>query len=171
MKTSLSGRGLTKRFAGVVALDGVDFHARAGEIHALMGENGAGKSTLIKVLTGVYPFESGRIELAGAEVQPASPMHAQRLGIATVYQEVNLIPALSVAENIYLGRMPTRWAGLRGIDCKTMNRGAKEALSRLDVHIDVARPLQSYSIALQQMVAIARSLSMSAKDAMPQRQY
>ena len=163
MQTSLSARGLTKRFPGVVALDAVDFHARAGEVHALMGENGAGKSTLIKVLTGVYPLDAGRIDLAGTAIQPTSPLHAQRLGIATVYQEINLIPALSVAENIFLGRMPKRWAGLRGIDCKTMNRGAQEALSRLDVHIDVTRPLQSFSIALQQMVAIARSLSMSAK--------
>jgi simple sugar transport system ATP-binding protein len=163
MASLLSAIGLTKRFPGVLAVDGVDFHARAGEVHALMGENGAGKSTLIKVLTGVYPFDGGRVLLDGKPVRPASPLHAQRLGIATVYQEVNLIPALSVAENVFLGRMPKRWGGLGGIDARAMRRGAEEALARLDVHIDVARPVQSYSIALQQMVAIARSLSMSAK--------
>jgi simple sugar transport system ATP-binding protein len=163
MTSLLSAVGLTKRFPGVLALDGVDFHARAGEVHALMGENGAGKSTLIKVLTGVYPFDDGRVLLGGKAVRPASPLHAQRLGIATVYQEVNLIPALSAAENIFLGRMPKRWGGLGGIDARAMRRGAEEALARLDVHIDVARPVQGYSIALQQMVAIARSLSMSAR--------
>src|SRR5438128_7284325 len=105
METALSARGLTKRFPGVLALDAVDFYARAGEVHALMGENGAGKSTLIKVLTGVYSYDAGEMHLAGTPICPVSPLHAQRLGIATVYQEVNLIPALSVAENIFLGRM------------------------------------------------------------------
>src|SRR4051812_43184018 len=118
MQTALSAVGLTKRFPGVVALDRVDFHARSGEIHALMGENGAGKSTLIKVLTGVYPHDDGEVFLEGMPIRPASPLHAQRLGIATVYQEVNLIPALSVAENIMLGRMPKRWGGLGGIDSR-----------------------------------------------------
>src|SRR5579864_8260042 len=93
-----------KIFPGVVALDGVDFTARRGEVHALMGENGAGKSTLIKVLTGAYRRDSGQMLLDGVPIDPRSPMEAQQLGISTVYQEVNLIPALSVAENIFLGR-------------------------------------------------------------------
>jgi simple sugar transport system ATP-binding protein len=160
METVLSARGLTKRFPGVVALDGVDFTARAGEVHALMGENGAGKSTLIKVITGVYPRDAGDLLLAGKSVSPSSPLHAQHLGISTVYQEVNLIPALSVAENISLGRSKTRFGFLNR---RQMRRDAQAALDRLDVHLDVNKPLQSYSIALQQMVAIARSLSMSAK--------
>ncbi|HEX4797564.1 MAG TPA: sugar ABC transporter ATP-binding protein [Humisphaera sp.] len=154
---------MTKRFPGVLALDSVDFHARAGEVHALMGENGAGKSTLIKILTGVYSYDAGQMFLDGKAIQPVSPLHAQRLRIATVYQEVNLIPALSVAENIYLGRMPKRWGGFGGIDSRAMIRGAKNSLAQLDVHIDVTKPVQSFSVALQQMVAIARSLSMSAK--------
>jgi len=160
MTPVLTTRGLTKRFPGVVALDNVDFCARAGEVHALLGENGAGKSTLIKVMTGVYSRDDGEMQLAGESVSPVSPLDAQRLGIATVYQEVNLIPALSVAENIFLGRMPTKWGK---IDKKRACREAEEALRRLDVSIDVRQPVQSYPIAIQQMVSIARSLSMSAK--------
>jgi simple sugar transport system ATP-binding protein len=152
--------GITKRFPGTLALDGVDFEARAGEIHALMGENGAGKSTLIKVLTGVYPRDGGTILLGGVEVSPRSPLDAQRLGISTVYQEVNLIPGLSVAENIYLGRHPRRFGR---IDRRAMNAGAREAFRRLELEIDVTRPVGSYPVALQQMCAIARSLSMDAR--------
>ena len=104
----LSVRGVTKMFPGVRALDGVDFALRRGEIHALMGENGAGKSTLIKVLTGVYRRDGGEILLSGRSIDPRSPAEAQRFGISTVYQEVNLIPFLSVAENIFLGRQPVK---------------------------------------------------------------
>lgn len=160
MEPLLTATGLSKRFPGVIALDGVDFTVSAGEIHALMGENGAGKSTLIKVLTGVYPKDGGTLILGGQNVHPTSPLHAQKLGIATVYQEVNLVPGLSIAENIYLGRFPKKWGR---IDRKTMNRGAAEALARLDVKLDVTKPLGSLSTALQQMVAIARALSLSAK--------
>ncbi len=99
--------GLTKGFPGVKALDAVDFALQRGEIHALMGENGAGKSTLIKVLTGVFPRDAGETRLAGQIIVPKSPREAEVLGISTVYQEVNLIPHLSVAENICLGRQPT----------------------------------------------------------------
>jgi galactofuranose transport system ATP-binding protein len=158
--TVLSASGLTKRFPGVIALDGVDFNAHAGEVHALLGENGAGKSTLVKVITGVYPRDGGDLLLEGRSIAPTSPLAAQKLGISTVYQEVNLIPALSVAENISLGRAPTRFGFLNR---RQMQRDAESALQRLDVHMDVRRPLQSCSIALQQMVAIARSLTMSAK--------
>src|SRR2546427_6311824 len=104
----LQMRNIRKSFPGVRALDGVDFFARRGEVHALMGENGAGKSTLIKVLTGVYRRDSGEILLDGQQIDPRSPQETQTLGISTVYQEVNLIPHLSVAENITLGRQPRR---------------------------------------------------------------
>src|SRR5665213_2701054 len=104
----LEASGITKRFPGVTALDGVKFTARAGEVHALMGENGAGKSTLIKVLTGAHARDSGQVLIGGRPIHPASPREAEAAGIATVYQEVNLIPDLSVAENICLGRQPMR---------------------------------------------------------------
>ena len=155
----LSARGLSKNFPGVTALDKVDFALSRGEVCALMGENGAGKSTLIKLLTGVYHKDEGRIFLEGREIGPRSPVDAQRLGISTVYQEVNLIPALSVAENIALGRQPAR---LGCIQWKKVARNAERALSRLDIRIDVQQPLGSYSIAIQQMVAIARALDLSA---------
>lgn len=156
----LDMRGIRKRFPGVVALDGVDFAVERGEVHALMGENGAGKSTLIKVLTGVHRPDAGAILLDGIEVRPQSPSNAQALGLSTVYQEVNLIHELSVAENISLGREPMR--GGR-IVWREVRREAERALETLDVRIDVMRPLRSYSIAIQQMTAIARSLSISAK--------
>ena len=142
------------------ALDGVDFSLRSGEVHTLMGENGAGKSTLIKVITGVYSRDSGSIQLGGQPVHPKSTLDAQRLGISTVYQEVNLVPTLTVAENIFLGREPTRFGN---IDWKSVRRGAINALQRLDVQIDVNDVLSSYSIAIQQMVAIARAVEIDAK--------
>src|SRR5688572_3831290 len=126
--TLLALRGITKSFPGVRALDGVDFTLRAGEIHALMGENGAGKSTLIKVITGVYPRDGGTILLDGKLIEPRSPQHAQAAGISTVYQEVNLVPGLSVAENIYLGRQP-RFLG--AINWRAMNKAAEKAVARL----------------------------------------
>ena len=160
MESILQVRGLSKSFPGVRALDAVDFTVRAGEIHALMGENGAGKSTLIKVLTGVYPRDAGTTELDGKAIQPRSPREAEACGISTVYQEVNLIPHLSVAENICLGRQPTRFGAIRwGL----IRERARAALARLDVDIDVSRQLSSCSIAIQQMVALARALDISAK--------
>ncbi len=152
--------GIVKRFPGVVALDRVDFELRAGEVHTLMGENGAGKSSLLKVLTGVYKPDEGRIELAGQVIQPSSPAHAAELGIGAVYQEVNLAPNLSVAENVCLGREPR---GKFGIQWKQMANRAEIALGRWGVNIDVHRPLSAYSIAIQQLVAIARGLDVSAK--------
>ena len=116
-------RNLTKTFPGVPALSSVDFTMYPGEVHALLGENGAGKSTLIKVITGVYKKDTGSILLQGKEIEPKSPHDAQALGISTVYQEVNLIPTLSVAENIYLGRQPKRW-GI--IDSSAAIRKAKQ---------------------------------------------
>jgi galactofuranose transport system ATP-binding protein len=156
----LSLRGTSKSFPGVKALTDVDFSLRRGEIRALMGENGAGKSTLIKLMTGVYERDGGQIFLEGREIHPHSPYEAQALGISTVYQEVNLIPTLTVAENIFLGRQPTRAGAL---DWKRMNAGAEAALGRLNLELNVRRQLSDYSIAIQQMVAIARAVDISAK--------
>jgi galactofuranose transport system ATP-binding protein len=152
----VSMQGIHKTFPGVQALVNVDFELKYGEIHALMGGNGAGKSTLIKVLTGVEHPDGGRIFLAGREVHVRSPQHAQSLGISTVYQEINLCPNLSVAENILIGREPMR---LGSIDWKKLNAQASEILQRvLGMEIDVTRILDTYSVAIQQMVAIVRAL-------------
>jgi monosaccharide-transporting ATPase len=151
--------GIHKSFIGVKALDDVDFRLRRGEVHALMGENGAGKSTLIKALTGVYPVDSGSIELEGRPVQFGSPQEAQRGGISAVYQEVNLCPNLSVAENLYIGREPRR---LGRIQWRAMRRNAVTALERVDVHVDTSAQLATQSLAVQQMVAIARAIDISA---------
>jgi monosaccharide-transporting ATPase len=153
-------RGLAKNFPGVKALQGVDFTVRRREVHALMGENGAGKSTLIKVLTGVYPGDGGTICLDGSEISPKSPKDVEALGISTVYQEVNLIPHLSIAENICLGRQPTRFGMIRW---GAVARRAREAVARVDLNVDVNQLLSACSIAVQQMVAIARALDISAK--------
>ncbi len=156
----VSMQGISKSFPGVQALIGVDFDLRAGEIHALMGGNGAGKSTLIKILTGVEKPDSGRILLEGSEVVVRSPQQAQALGISTVYQEINLCPNLTVAENILIGRQPTRFGA---IDWKRMNREAREILLRvLGIDIEVTRTLGDYSVAIQQMVAIARALEIES---------
>jgi monosaccharide-transporting ATPase len=156
----LSMTGISKRFPGVQALSGVDFRLFPGEVHAVMGQNGAGKSTLIKVLTGVHAPDAGRILLDDREISPSSPLEAQRLGISTVFQEVNLCPNLSVAENIFIGR---EGFGTWAIRWRQMRRRAEALLADLNIHIDVAAPLSAYSIAVQQMVAIARALSASAK--------
>ena len=156
--------GVAKQFGAVRALSGVNLRLFAGEVHALMGQNGAGKSTLIKVLTGVYPADQGDIRLNGQSIRATSTLDAQRLGISTVYQEVNLCPNLSVAENIFAGRYPRKnAAGLWAIDWTRMHREARELLARLNLNVDVTQTLASYSVAVQQMVAIARSLSISAQ--------
>ena len=152
--------GISKAFRGVQALKGVDFTVRAGEIHALMGENGAGKSTLIKVLTGVHPRDCGEVLLAGQSVSPQAPREAEELGISTVYQEINLIPELSVAENIMLGRQPRRFGF---IDWKELHARARRALQRLEIDLNLHLSVSSCSLALQQMVAIARALAVNAK--------
>jgi monosaccharide-transporting ATPase len=160
----LAARGIIHAYSGKPALDGVDFTLRAGEVHALMGQNGAGKSTLIKVLTGVEHPQAGEILLGGERIAPTSTLHAQTLGISTVYQEVNLCPNLSVAENIFAGRQPLKsWTRGGGIDWKTLNARAKTLLASLDVDIDVRRELGAYSVAIQQMVAIARAIDISAR--------
>lgn len=151
--------GIYKSFPGVQALEDVDFNLRPGEIHALVGENGAGKSTLIKVLTGVERPDRGTLRLEGKEVIIRSPLHAQTMGISTVYQEVNLCPNLTVAENVMIGREPMRFGS---IHWKAMNEHTREILHGLDVDVDVTQPLGSYSVAIQQMVAIARALEVSS---------
>ncbi|WP_269329153.1 sugar ABC transporter ATP-binding protein [Kineosporia babensis] len=152
--------GIRKVFPGVVALDGVDLRLQPGEVHALMGENGAGKSTLIKVLTGVYDIDGGQIRLAGQDVHFSGPLPAQQAGISTVYQEVNLCANLSVAENILLGREPRQFGRIRWGQTR---RRARELLQRLDLDLDVSAPLGAYSLAIQQMVAIARAVDIDAK--------
>ncbi|WP_183597286.1 sugar ABC transporter ATP-binding protein [Paenibacillus phyllosphaerae] len=154
----LRAQGISKSFPGVQALSKVDFTLRRGEIHALMGENGAGKSTLIKALTGVYEKDAGMVWMNGREIHPKSPLQAQDMGISTVYQEVNLCPNLTVAENIFIGRYPRK---RMLIDWETMNRRSQELLERLDLYIDVKQSLSSYSVAVQQMVAIARAVDIS----------
>jgi len=152
--------GLTKRFPGVLALDGVDLTLHAGEVHALLGENGAGKSTLIKVLTGAYSRDAGVIDFAGRPIEARTPAEAQRLGITTVYQEVNLLPNLSVGENIFLGREPRRWGF---IDHGEVRRRTAALLKRFDLEVDPTRTLDSYPVAVRQLIAIARAIDMSAR--------
>jgi len=152
--------GITKTFPGVLALDGASLRVARAEVHALIGENGAGKSTMIKILTGVYRRGGGTVRLEGQPVDFPSPQAAQRGGVSTIYQEVNLVPLRSASENIFLGREPKRW-GL--IDWRRMNAQARELLARLGVHIDVTRPLGSFNVAVQQMVAVARAVSFRSK--------
>ncbi len=156
----LEMRHIDKIFPGVRALSNVDFTLRAGEVHSLMGENGAGKSTLIKVLTGVYHRNAGTIKLNGKEISPNTPKEAQQCGISTVYQEVNLCANLTVAENIFIGREPKKFGF---IDWKQINKRSKELLKSLNVDIDVTKTLDHYSVAIQQMIAIARAVDVDAK--------
>ncbi|MEU6476533.1 ATP-binding cassette domain-containing protein [Streptomyces sp. NPDC047017] len=152
--------GVDKSFAGVHALRAVDFRLRPGEVHALIGENGAGKSTLIKVMTGVYRPDAGRVRLAGEDRGFRNPLEAQAAGISTIYQEVNLVPLMSVARNLFLGREPRRF-GL--VDVRAMNRTAAEALRRYGVDVDVTRPLGTLGLGAQQMVALARAVRIDAR--------
>ncbi|MFJ4603746.1 sugar ABC transporter ATP-binding protein [Streptomyces griseoluteus] len=157
----LAVTGLTKRFPGVLALDDVTFTLRAGQTHALVGENGAGKSTLIKVLTGVYRPDEGELRHLGEAVTFPTPLAAQHAGISTIYQEVNLIPLMSVARNLFLGREPRTRLGL--IDFARMHREAQETMAEYGVHIDVRRPLRELGVGAQQMVALARAVSVDAR--------
>ncbi|GGA79333.1 sugar ABC transporter ATP-binding protein [Brucella endophytica] len=151
---------IQKSFLSFRALDGVDFDIRAGEIHALLGENGAGKSTLIKVLTGVHKPDSGVIRFEGREVTIRDTLQAQHLGIGTVYQEVNLLPNLSVAENLFIGRQPKRFGF---VNRHEMEAKARALLKQYGVDIDVSADLSRYSVAVQQLVAIARAVDLSGK--------
>ncbi|MEU9343387.1 sugar ABC transporter ATP-binding protein [Streptomyces sp. NPDC048278] len=157
----LSVTRLSKSFPGVRALSDVDFTARAGHVHALVGENGAGKSTLIKVLTGVYRPDHGEVTYDGAPVRFTTPLQAQEAGISTIYQEVNLVPLMSVARNLFLGREPLGRLGL--IDFRRMHREADEALRGLGIRVDVHRPLRELGVGAQQMVALARAVAGDAR--------
>ena len=152
--------GASVRFAGDTALDGVDFRMFAGEVHSLMGENGAGKSTLIKAMTGALRLDGGSILLDGRDVDLSTPAAAQRAGISTVYQEIDLLPNLSVAENIMLGREPRRFGF---IDWRRTREAAGQALSALGIDIDPASILSSHRLATQQLIAIARAISTDVK--------
>ncbi|UCG16221.1 MAG: sugar ABC transporter ATP-binding protein [Phycisphaerales bacterium] len=158
--TILDMRGIDKRFPGVQALSAVDFDVRRGEVHALIGGNGAGKSTLIKVLTGVHTSDGGTIQFEGRSWQAGSPADAVRGGISTIYQEVNLVPTLSVAENLLLGRTRRRWFG---IDWRATRRRAGELLGSLGIDVDVTRPVGSFPVGLQQMVSVARAVNTDAR--------
>jgi galactofuranose transport system ATP-binding protein len=156
----LSMRGIDKRFNGVPALLAASLEVGRSEIHALIGQNGAGKSTMIKILTGYYSRDAGEILFDGAPLQVDSPKSAQRSGISTIYQEINLVSYRSVTENICLAREKKRFGFL---DWRHMHREAEEILARFDIHIDVRQPLSRYTTAIQQMVAIARAVSFQAK--------
>ncbi len=154
----LEMKGISKSFPGVKALDGVDFNLRSGEVHALMGENGAGKSTLIKVITGVYEKDSGRSVLSGKEIHFRSPQEAQNSGIGTVYQEITLCPNLTVAENLFIGR------GRRAfVQWKQMNDNAEKLLASLGIPASPLQELSACSLAVQQMIAIARAIDMDCR--------
>ncbi len=156
----LEVQGLTRRFPGVLALNQVDFDVRAGEVHALVGENGAGKSTMINILAGVLQPSGGTVLLDGLPVVFHNPANAQHAGISVIFQEFNLVPHLSVAENIFINREPTR-KGM--IDWTTMNQRSTSALKRLDIDIDPRVPVSSLSVAQQQLVEIARALAFDAR--------
>ncbi|QIB34290.1 sugar ABC transporter ATP-binding protein [Ancylobacter pratisalsi] len=153
-------RGFSKSFAGFVALDRVDFALLGGEIHALLGENGAGKSTLIKAMTGVVSRDAGTMRLDGREIAPRSAEEALKAGIATVYQEVNLAPNLSVAQNLFLGHQPSLFGFVRE---REMRRRAEALMAEFGLTLDVSAPLESYSVAIQHIVAIARAVDQSAR--------
>ena len=158
----LEMRDIVKRYPGVLAVDHGQLTLRPGEVHCLVGENGAGKSTLMKVLAGAIPMDSGEIRLSGEPVSVTSPHHAQQLGISMIYQEFNLSPFLSVAENIFLGREP-RLGKTPFINWSTMYRDAREILGRVRTDPDVRKPVNECSVAQQQIVEIAKALSFSSK--------
>ena len=156
----LTMRGIYKEFPGVKALQNVDFTLRQGEVHALMGENGAGKSTLVKVLTGVHEKDAGEIRIAGREgpVSIRSPQDAQNLGISTVYQEITLCPNLTVAENMYIGR-----GNYKFVNRRAQEKKASILLEKLNIPAKAGQQLGNCSLAIQQMVAIARAVDMDCK--------
>ncbi|MGH9347555.1 MAG: sugar ABC transporter ATP-binding protein [Vicinamibacterales bacterium] len=157
----LEMRGICKRYPGVVALEDVGFELRRGEVHVIVGENGAGKSTLMKILSGACARDGGEIRIDGRPVALASPRDAQAAGISTIYQEFTLVPHLSAAENIYLGREPVRAAGL--IDRRRLAADARRLLAALGVAIDPGTPVHALGVAEQQMVEVAKALSIDAR--------
>lgn len=157
----LEMEGVSKRFSGVKALNNVEFRVKSGEVHALIGENGAGKSTLIKILSGIHQMDTGTICFDGSKVIIQSPRHAQQLGIATVHQELNLFPALSVSENIFIGRLPRKKSGI--VDWHLLKKETEKLFSKLGIEIDPTTTVESLGVAEKQLVEIARALSQGAK--------
>ena len=153
-------RSITKRFPGVVALDRVDFELERGEVHVLLGENGAGKSTLVKMLAGAYRPDEGEILLDGEAASISSATNAQKLGISTIYQEFNLVPQFTVAENIFLGRQPRRFGF---VDRRKMREEARKLLDRMKVLVDPDALVSNLGVAQRQMVEIAKALSLNAR--------
>src|SRR5260370_1463192 len=151
---------ISKRFPGVVALDDVSLEILPGEAHGLLGENGAGKSTLLKILSGAYRPDTGTIELAGKPITLSTPLDAQRQGIVTIYHEFNLIPTITVAENMFLGREPGNGPF---ISWKRMREQTADVLDRVGLHLDPMMPMSDLSVGEQQMVEIARSLSLESR--------
>src|SRR5438270_4080568 len=147
---------ISKAFPGVVALVNAHLSVNRGEVHALVGQNGAGKSTLIKILTGAHRRDGGNIIFDGRAIDFQTPQQAQNNGISTIYQEINLVPFRSVAENVFMTREPRRWGF---IDWHKMRAETAALLKRLSVSIDVTQPLMNYNIAIQQMVSIARAIA------------
>ena len=154
----LEVRNISKRFGGVRALDRVNFAVMPNEIHALLGENGAGKSTLMKIISGAYQKDAGEILVNGRPVEITKPLDAIKLGIAIIYQDLNLIPDLTVAENIFFGRLPHRGL-LHTIDVSRIREAARELLSEINADIDPAAVVGDLTVADRQLVAIARALS------------
>jgi len=157
----LSLRGIRKAFPGVIALDGVDLDLQAGEVHVLLGENGAGKSTLMKIISGAVARDSGDIVIEGVPVELTGPRHAQELGIGIIYQEFNLVPHLTAAENILLGREPKLFPGV--IDQRRLVREAQQQLDDLGVALAATERVSRLSVAQQQMVEVAKALSLNAR--------
>ena len=160
MSALLEMRSITKRFPGVVALDRVDFELERGEVHVLLGENGAGKSTLVKMLAGAYRPDEGEILLDGEAASISSATDAQKLGISTIYQEFNLVPQFTVAENIFLGRQPRRFGF---VDRRKMREEARKLLDRMKVLVDPDALVSNLGVAQRQMVEIAKALSLNAR--------
>ena len=152
---------MSKRYPGARALNAANLEVRRGEVHVLVGENGAGKSTLMKILSGAVRADAGEILLDGHKVELDSPLRARRLGISTIYQELTLVPHLSVAENIFLGKTPTRWGGV--VDARRMRQETRSILDALGVAIECDAPVHSLRLAQQQMVEVARALSDKAR--------
>ena len=161
--TLLELRGISKRFPGVIALNDVNLEVHAGEVHALLGENGAGKSTLIKTIAGVYRPDDGDIRVDGKTALIRSPHDAQALGISTIFQEFTLAPDMTVAENIFLGREPLRFAPLAIVDRRALIRHTRDVLASLDLQIEPAAKVKHLGVAQQQMVEIAKALSLDAR--------
>ncbi len=158
---ALQMRGISKRYPGARALTDANLEVRRGEVHVVLGENGAGKSTLMKILSGAVRADAGEIVLDGTRVELDSPLRARRLGISTIYQELSLVPQMTVAENIFLGKTPTRWPGI--VDSRRMRREARRILDSVGVAFDCDAPVHSLRLAQQQMVEVARALSDNAR--------